>query len=121
MGSIRISHEHLKPGTEESCDEIHEREFEITSRGHPGRYYGPPENCFPAEGAEAEWDGDYIPPDKCSHCGYVYTEEDSKQIEKDLDKAFEEFNLDEYIDEQQRDADEARADHEYESRYDRDW
>lgn len=57
-----------KPKSFETVVELDGREVEVVvvytySPGHPGQLYGPPENCYPPEGAEAEVEAVYLKDD----------------------------------------------------------
>lgn len=45
--------------------------------GDPGRTYGPPELCYPAEGPEFEW----AVPRECPECKHSFTDEEFKVLE----------------------------------------
>jgi hypothetical protein len=48
------------------CDaEEQEAEIHVTSAGHAGKLSGPPEDCYPAEGAEWE-----VEEAECRSCGH---------------------------------------------------
>lgn len=56
--------------------------------GRPGKYFGPPEDCYPSEGAEVDYrilvDGDEI------HASL--TEEESIDLHKEIDERMIELN-----------------------------
>jgi len=95
----------------EYCVERDEEELELTVRGTvskfiPGRFFGPPENCYPDEGGEAEieaillngkpWTGELTPKEKQAVEELLIEEaaNDGPDYEPDDDRDFDDRDFD---------------------------
>lgn len=67
------------------CSEAVDVEIRVTSSGSPGRYNGPPEDCYPAEGAEWEIVHDA---ETCERCGRIVPADYSAEAMDPQDVAF---------------------------------
>lgn len=68
-----------------------EADITITDQGDPGKTYGPPENCWPPESAEFEFDGPikvYLPGDYVIEANWSDITEPNSEI---LERAVKEY------------------------------